>query len=77
MDISEHINSNGLSRAEVCAKARISRAYLSLIESGQRQIGPNSVKALADALGVSIRDLRPDLADVFAQPVPMIAPTST
>ncbi|CAN0589202.1 unnamed protein product, partial [Ectocarpus sp. 12 AP-2014] len=36
------------------------------IESGQRRVGPNSVKALALALGVSIWDLRPDLADVFA-----------
>ncbi len=66
MDITEHINSRGLSRADVCARAGISRAYLSLIEKGLRSIGPAKVHDLADALGVSVQDLRPDLAKVFS-----------
>ncbi|MFG6566700.1 helix-turn-helix domain-containing protein [Sulfitobacter sp. 1A13679] len=65
MDITEHINSNGLSRADVCKAAGISRAHLSLIEAGQRKIGVSKVRALAEALGVSVGDLRPDLTDVF------------
>lgn len=65
MDITQHIKETGLSRAEVCRSAGISRAYLSLIEKGHRKIGPEKVTDLANALGVSIRDLRPDLADVF------------
>lgn len=65
MDITSHISTNGLSRKAICEKAGISRAYLSLIENGERNIGPNKVKDLADALGVTVRDLRPDLAGTF------------
>lgn len=68
MDVTEHIKAHGLSRESICQKAGISRTLLSLIEKGDRQIGPRKVKPLADALGVSVRDLRPDLADTFADP---------
>ncbi|WP_343502113.1 MULTISPECIES: helix-turn-helix domain-containing protein [Roseobacteraceae] len=73
MNITEHISTRGLSRADVCAKAGISRAYLSLIERGLRSIGPAKVHDLADALGVSVKDLRPDLAKVFAGSSPSAA----
>lgn len=65
MRITEHITQNGLSRADICAKARISRGMLSLIESGKRQIGPERARDLADALGVPVEAVRPDLAKVF------------
>ena len=65
MNITEHINDKGLSRAQICEQAGISRAYLSLIEKNLRTVGPGKVAALAGALGVSVSDLRPDLADVF------------
>lgn len=68
MDITEHINGNGLSRSKICEDAGISRAYLSLIEQNLRRVGPAKVKDLADALGVSITDLRPDLAELFSEP---------
>lgn len=67
MDITSHINAKGLSRKDICEKAGISRAYLSLIEKGERSIGPNKVKDLADALDVSVGDLRPDLAGTFGR----------
>jgi transcriptional regulator with XRE-family HTH domain len=67
MNITEHINARSLSRAEICASAGISRAYLSLIEKGERRAGPDTVGRLADALGVSVCDLRPDLAGIFGQ----------
>lgn len=66
MNITEHINENGLSRASICEKAGISRAHLSLVERNLRSIGPSKVKGLADALGVTVADLRPDLAEVFS-----------
>lgn len=66
MDITEHINSQGLSRVEICKRAKISRAYLSLIEKGKRRVGPEKVTSLAVALGVTVQELRPDLADVFS-----------
>ncbi|WP_394805082.1 helix-turn-helix domain-containing protein [Sulfitobacter dubius] len=66
MDITHHINANGLSRASICKAAGISRAHLSLIEAKHRKIGIARVKALADALGVSIGELRPDLTNMFS-----------
>ena len=65
MNISEHISTNGLSREAICEEAKISRTFLSLIESGARRPGLQTVGALAKALGVSVRDLRPDLASIF------------
>lgn len=65
MNITEHIEARGLSRGEICQTAGISRAYLSLIERGARRVGPEKVQALANAIGVSIADLRPDLAKLF------------
>lgn len=67
MDITAKIATLGMSRAEICKKAGISPAYLSLIEKGDRKVGVGKVRDLADALGVTVRDLRPDLADVFTQ----------
>jgi len=65
MDITEHIRTRGLKRGAICKAAGISRAYLSLIERGQRRVGPEKVRALAGAMGLSIADLRPDLAEIF------------
>ena len=65
MNITEHIEANGLSRAQICKTAGISKGFLSLIESGERRIGVKKVQDLADALGVSAGDLRPDLAFLF------------
>lgn len=66
MDITSHIEARGLNRADVCRQAGISTSYLSMIEAGARQVGPNRVAALAHALGVSVGDLRPDLAGLFS-----------
>jgi len=65
MNITEHIKLNELSREKICVVAGISRAYLSLIEGGKRKVGPAKVGRLAKALGVTVRHLRPDLADLF------------
>lgn len=65
MNITEHINEQGLSREKICKEAGISRAFLSLIERKERTPGPNTVGPLAKALGLTVRDLRPDLAGIF------------
>ncbi|MEP2717042.1 helix-turn-helix transcriptional regulator [Pseudophaeobacter sp.] len=62
MNITKHISANGLSREAICEEAKISRTFLSLIESGERKPGLKTVGKLANSLGVSVRDLRPDLA---------------
>lgn len=67
MDIAAHISNNSLDRSEICRKAGISRSYLSMIESGERNAGPNKVVKLAAALGVTVRELRPDLANLFSE----------
>lgn len=69
MRITEHITTNGMSRADICAKAKISRGMLSLIESGKRQIGPERARDFAEALGVPVEVVRPDLAEVFSSPI--------
>lgn len=66
VSVTDHIVSNGLSRDQICREAGISRTLLSMIESGGRRPGQNTVARLAKALGVTVRDLRPDLADLFA-----------
>ena len=66
MDITGHIEKNGLSRAKICADAGISQPYLSMIERGKRKVGSEKVVSLAKALGVSTKDLRPDLAAAFS-----------
>lgn len=63
--ITEHIEACPLSRAEICARAGISRAMLSLIENGKRKISADRTRALAEVIGVSPETLRPDLAAIF------------
>jgi len=65
MDITTHIKEQGLSRAGICERAGISRAFLSLIEKGHRRVGIAKVGALAEALGVEALDLRPDLRGIL------------
>ncbi|KJZ31649.1 hypothetical protein TW83_07755 [Paracoccus sp. S4493] len=65
MEIREHITARGLSRAQICAAAGISRGMLSLIESGHRRIGVEKAEAFAAALGLPIASVRPDLAQMF------------
>ena len=66
MNITHHIEANGLSRADICKAAGITKGFLSLIESGDRRVGVGKLSALAAALGVAPGDLRPDLAGIFA-----------
>lgn len=49
----------GLTLGALAAKAGISVSYLSMLESGQRSPSPTVCSALAKALRVAIRDLRP------------------
>lgn len=70
MNITEIINKSGMSREEICQKSGVSRSMLSFMENGKRQIGPDRAAILADVLGVSVSDLRPDLAAIFSSAAP-------
>lgn len=72
MNLTEHIKASGLTRAQICQSAGISRGMLSLIERGKRRIGADRAAAFAAALGVSVDVVRPDLAEIFHP----ISPTS-
>jgi len=65
MTIRDIVIASGKTREQICEQAGISRTYLSLIENGRRQIGVSKARGLADALGVTPMDLRPDLAAIF------------
>lgn len=47
----------GVSARDLAAAARISAAYLSQIESGQREGTVSTMKALAEALGLQLDDI--------------------
>lgn len=66
MNLADHIEANKLSRADICAATGISRAMLSLIESGKRRIGVDKAESFAAALGLPVHKVRPDLALMFA-----------
>jgi transcriptional regulator with XRE-family HTH domain len=65
--INDHIEASGLSRQEICRRAKLSPSMLSMIASGERRVGPERVEALAVALGVEPAALRPDLARLFRE----------
>ncbi|WP_294930475.1 helix-turn-helix transcriptional regulator [uncultured Paracoccus sp.] len=73
MDITDHITASGRTRSEICQEVGISLAMLSLIESGKRRIGIAKAAALSAALGVQIRDVRPDLSEMFGESIPQPA----
>lgn len=60
MKIRELIKKSGRTRAEIIAQVGFSQGYLSLLESGERSVGQRYIVPLAEALGVSPSDLRPD-----------------
>ncbi|MGD6773361.1 helix-turn-helix domain-containing protein [Staphylococcus simulans] len=46
-----------MSQSELATKMEISRSYLSDIENGNKNPSINTVKKLADSLGLSVTDL--------------------
>lgn len=65
MDMKQLVKRSGKTRRNICEEAGISRALLSLLESGQRQIGLQKLESLSIALGAKPFELRPDLAAIF------------
>ena len=47
----------GLKSGELAVKAKLSQAYISQLEAGKREGSVGAMKAIADALGVTIDDL--------------------
>jgi transcriptional regulator with XRE-family HTH domain len=72
MDIKTLVNQSGKSRSEICAETGMSQGFLSLIESGQRKPRGEYLSKLAQSLGVSPADIRPDLAAMLDDAVPPV-----
>ncbi|HEX7057330.1 MAG TPA: helix-turn-helix transcriptional regulator [Bacilli bacterium] len=47
----------GLSQRELAHRSGLSRAYISLIERGEKSVGPSSAKKISDILDKQIEDL--------------------
>ena len=65
MDIAELIKKSGRSRREICERAQITKSRLSQIEASNGPVSVMLLPRLADALGVTPAELRPDLAELF------------
>jgi transcriptional regulator with XRE-family HTH domain len=50
----------GLDLTELARRASVSKAHLSMIETGKRGVSPAVATRLAQALGASVQALRPD-----------------
>ncbi|WP_084621061.1 helix-turn-helix domain-containing protein [Paracoccus aminophilus] len=70
MNLTDHISRSGLKRAQICTATGISRGMLSQIERGKRRIGAEKAALFAAALGLSVRVVRPDLANLFTSTQP-------
>jgi len=62
MNIKSLIEKSDLTRIQICEQVGMSPSYLSLIESGKRKVGQAHAQALAECLGVTVMQLRPDWA---------------
>ena len=51
----------GYSQEELSFKAGLHRTYISSVERGKRNISITNIKKLADALGLKMKDLMPEL----------------
>ena len=51
----------GYSQEELSFKAGLHRTYISSVERGKRNISLTNIKKLADALGLKMKDLMPEL----------------
>lgn len=76
MKLKPYVEQSGKTREQICQEAGISRAFLSLLEAGERSVGPGKVVALANALGVKPQELRPDMVAIWSFPSSDTAPAS-
>ena len=69
VDINKLIEQSGKPRAQIWKEAGITSPFLSMLQSGDRRVGnPDTIRSLAEALGCTPADLRPDLAELFGTP---------
>lgn len=59
-----------LKKADLARLLNVSKTTIARWEEGRRKIDPELVPNIAEKTGISAQELRPDLADVFAQPTP-------
>ncbi len=51
----------GYSQEELSFKTGLHRTYISSVERGKRNVSLTNIKKLADALGLKMKDLMPEL----------------
>ena len=51
----------GYNQEELSFKAGLHRTYISSVERGKRNVSLTNIKQLADALGLKMKDLMPEL----------------
>ena len=51
----------GYSQEELSFKTGLHRTYISSVERGKRNISITNIKKIADALGIKMKDLMPEL----------------
>jgi DNA-binding XRE family transcriptional regulator len=56
----------GLSRDALAAPSKVSRVTIFMVETGRTVPRPETVKALADALGIAVADLYDEVAEDVA-----------
>lgn len=63
--LSRYRVANGITQMQVAKAVGLSHVTISQFESGQRKLSPTVIGRIADATGISARELRPDLAAIF------------
>lgn len=65
MTVAEHIKASGKTNQEIAKEVGVSSSLIAMIAIGQRRVSDRLLPGLSAALGVSPRELRPDLATLF------------
>jgi transcriptional regulator with XRE-family HTH domain len=65
MTFRDYVIQSGKSRQRLIDEIGCSQGYFSLLENGHRKVGKEYLAPASAALGVSARDLRPDLASLL------------
>ena len=68
MNIKAIVAECGKTHSQIAEEVGVSRGYVSLVINGERLVGPEKIRAFADALGVEPKNIRPDLASLFEKP---------
>jgi transcriptional regulator with XRE-family HTH domain len=66
--ISDKFEALGLTDAAISERVGCERSLITKIKLGTARPSPEMAKRIADATGIPLEDLRPDLASIFGSP---------